>query len=157
MLHWGREFYEYPSAGQVCLARALVDAGARLMAGHHPHVIQPIEQCHGAIIAYSLGHLFMPPFRLANGGPVFYPRLASKEFVLMRVELADGCTGSVNVVAGGLDNRFKLRPYNRIALQSFRSRLDNLACPLRSGGYAKFWRHYRAWRPRELNPLFRAE
>ena len=61
--------------------------------------------------------------------------------------------GVVDVVAGGLDAQFQLRPYNRIALQTFRARLENLGCPLRNGGYAKFWRHYRSWRRHELEPL----
>ena len=153
MLHWGLEFHEYPSAAQVRLAHALVDAGAHVIAGHHPHALQAVETYNGALIAYSLGHLYMPPFRLANHGPVFCPRPASREFVLLRVELPGEfprSTGCVNVVSGAVDEHFRLRPYDRIALQTFRTRLDNLGCPLRNGGYGKFWQVYRAWRRREL-------
>jgi hypothetical protein len=164
MLHWGLEFHEYPSAAQVRLARALVDAGANIIAGHHPHALQAVETYNGAVIAYSLGHFYMPPFRLSmngalkNGpatknGPVFYPRAASREFALLRVELPSGfprSAGAVNIVAGGLDEEFRLRPYNRAGLKSFRSRLENLGCPLRNGGYAGFWKQYRNWRRREL-------
>ncbi len=153
MLHWGREFFEYPDPAQVRLSHALVDAGADVVAGHHPHAVQAVEEYKGAVIAYSLGHLFMPPFRLPGNGPVFYPRPASKEFVLLRAELKDEGRGSVDFIAGGLDPQFKLRPLNRIGLQSFRSRLDDLAYPLRNGSYSRFWRHYRRWRSRQLELL----
>src|SRR5262249_57545933 len=88
--------------------------------------------------------------------PVFYPRAASKEFLLMRVEVPAGfpeACGRVDFVAGGLDSGFKLQPYNRIGLQSLRYRLDDLAYPLRNGSYAKFWRHYRVWRQRGVGML----
>jgi len=156
MLHWGLEFHEYPSSSQVRLAHALVDAGADLIVGHHPHAIQAVEQYKGSVIAYSLGHLYMPPFRLPNNGPRFYPRPASKEFMLLRLALPrrfPGAPGVVDTVAGALDGQFRLRPYNRIGLQTFASRLDDLACPLRNGGYPKFWRHYRAWRQQQLAAL----
>ena len=58
--------------------------------------------------------------------------------------------GAVDAVAGGLDEQFRLRPYNRPAQRTFKARLDNLGCPLHNGNYARFWRYYRAWRQREL-------
>jgi len=73
----------------------------------------------------------------------------------MRVELPDESPAFVNMVAGGLDPRFRLRPYNRIGLQAFRGRLDDLAWPLGQAGYWKFWRHYHAWRQQELKVLLR--
>jgi hypothetical protein len=155
MLHWGREYFEYPGPAQVRLAHALVEAGADVIAGHHAHALQAVEEYNGAVIAYSLGHLFMPPFRLPDNGPVFYPRPASKEFVIMRAELRAGGSGSVDFIAGGLDSQFTLRPFNRIALQSFRSRLDDLAWPLGQEGYPEFWRNYREWRQRELKVFLR--
>ena len=63
-LHWGREYREVPLHEQVELAHRIVDAGADLILGHHPHVLQPIEEYHGGVIAYSLGNfLFDSPFR----------------------------------------------------------------------------------------------
>jgi len=55
-LHWGDEFIEYPSPDQVAMAHALVDAGADVIIGHHPHIVQGIERYNGAVIAYSLGN-----------------------------------------------------------------------------------------------------
>jgi len=55
-LHWGIENLSYPSPAQVQAAHALVDAGAQLVLGHHPHVVQGIERYRKGCIAYCLGN-----------------------------------------------------------------------------------------------------
>ena len=55
-IHWGREAVAEPPKGVVSAAHALVDAGADLVVGHHPHVLQGIEWRGGSAIAYSLGN-----------------------------------------------------------------------------------------------------
>jgi len=55
-LHWGDEYITFPSAEQIDLAHKIIDAGADVIIGHHPHVLQPIESYNNKIIAYSLGN-----------------------------------------------------------------------------------------------------
>jgi poly-gamma-glutamate synthesis protein (capsule biosynthesis protein) len=64
--HWGIEYEAYPSAFQVEKARTLIDAGADLVLGAHPHVIQPVEIYKGKAIFYSLGNFV---FDQASIGP----------------------------------------------------------------------------------------
>lgn len=54
--HWGTERADIPDDWQVRLAHRTVDAGADLVIGHHPHVLQGIEWYKGKTIAYSLGN-----------------------------------------------------------------------------------------------------
>ncbi len=54
--HWSAELLKTPKEYQVDLAHRAIDAGADLILGHHPHVIQGIELYRGKIIAYSLGN-----------------------------------------------------------------------------------------------------
>lgn len=54
--HWGKEGSVQPTARQKTIARQSIDAGADLVIGHHPHVLQPLETYHGRTIAYSLGN-----------------------------------------------------------------------------------------------------
>lgn len=56
MPHWGNEYETWPSTAQTSAARMFVDAGADLIVGGHPHVIQPIENIEGVPVAYSLGN-----------------------------------------------------------------------------------------------------
>lgn len=54
--HFGDEYKPLSNSRQKLLARSAVDAGANLVVGHHPHVIQETEEYNGAFIAYSLGN-----------------------------------------------------------------------------------------------------
>jgi len=55
-LHWGREYKLSPSKKQLKLAHELIDAGADLILGHHPHRVQGIGSYKKGIVAYSLGN-----------------------------------------------------------------------------------------------------
>jgi poly-gamma-glutamate synthesis protein (capsule biosynthesis protein) len=55
-LHWGVEYTLSPADWQVRLARELVDYGADLVLGHHPHRVQGIACYGGAVIVYSMGN-----------------------------------------------------------------------------------------------------
>ncbi len=55
-LHWGIEYENTPSKKQRDEAHQIIDWGADLILGHHPHVMQGIEIYKGRIIAYSLGN-----------------------------------------------------------------------------------------------------
>lgn len=54
--HWGGQMVYYPDQMQKNLGRFTVDCGADLVVGHHPHVIQGIEEYKGKHIVYCLGN-----------------------------------------------------------------------------------------------------
>lgn len=56
IFHWGNERETVPDSNQIALAHAAIDNGADLVVGHHPHVLQGIEEYRGKYIAYSLGN-----------------------------------------------------------------------------------------------------
>jgi poly-gamma-glutamate capsule biosynthesis protein CapA/YwtB (metallophosphatase superfamily) len=53
--HWDREFRHFPRGATRALAKRLVEGGVGLIAGHHAHVLQPVERIGEALIAYGLG------------------------------------------------------------------------------------------------------
>ena len=55
-LHWGGENTMHPLLQQVADAHRLIDAGADLLVGHHPHTLQDVEVYHGKHIFYSIGN-----------------------------------------------------------------------------------------------------
>lgn len=65
-LHWGPEEVSLPRPDDVQLARNIIDAGADLIIGHHPHRIQPYEVYEGRYIFYSLGNCLMPDLEEAS-------------------------------------------------------------------------------------------
>ncbi len=56
MPHWGEEYDTVANERERALAHLWVDAGADLVVGAHPHVVQDTEVYHGAPIHYSLGN-----------------------------------------------------------------------------------------------------
>lgn len=60
-LHWGIENLHQVTREQRAVAHTLINAGADLIIGHHPHVPQAIEQYQGGLIFYSLGNFVFPP------------------------------------------------------------------------------------------------
>lgn len=60
-IHWGDEGTACPVAEQLVLAHALADAGADVVAGHHPHVLQGIVTIGDTLVAYSLGNFVFYP------------------------------------------------------------------------------------------------
>ena len=55
-LHWGRETYMKQESSQEALVRTLIDGGADVIYGHHPHVLQPIAFYQGKPIMFSTGN-----------------------------------------------------------------------------------------------------
>ena len=56
MIHWGEEKGYDPTSTQEKYGRALIDAGADLVLGSHPHVLSGLELYKGKYIVYSLGN-----------------------------------------------------------------------------------------------------
>ncbi len=56
MAHWGTEYAFLPDEKQIFLARQFIDAGADLIIGSHPHVVQPVEIYKNKAVFYSLGN-----------------------------------------------------------------------------------------------------
>ncbi len=95
-LHWGEEFVPHPSHDEVVMGRAIIDAGASLILGHHPHVTRPVETYKSGLIAYSLGN-FM-------GDMVWYSPF--RRGTLLRCSLSgDGVMGEVFSTRLGDDYR----------------------------------------------------
>jgi len=66
--HWGFEYREKHDPAQRAWARALVDSGADIILGHHPHVLQPMEKLiaadgREAVVFYSLGNFISALWR----------------------------------------------------------------------------------------------
>ncbi len=55
--HFGNEYEVNHNQLQTQMAYAAIDAGANLVIGHHPHVVQGVEEYKGGLIFYSLGNL----------------------------------------------------------------------------------------------------
>lgn len=86
-LHWGQEYQSLPNKWQRDVAAVCFDAGAKLVIGAHPHVLQPMEwrKESDQLIAYSLGNFVSGQRdRYKNGG------------AMLKVDLMKTTTDSVS-------------------------------------------------------------
>lgn len=65
-IHWGVELQPEPRADQVAMARAMIDAGADVVFGHHSHRLGSVGSYRGRPIFWSLGNFVWP--RLSSAG-----------------------------------------------------------------------------------------
>jgi len=63
--HWGREKSLELRPYQPKLGRAAIDAGADIVLGHHPHVLQAVEEYNNGLIIYSLGNFVFGSYSTA--------------------------------------------------------------------------------------------
>lgn len=61
-IHWGVEYSHQFNKTQQEVAYSLIDAGADVIIGHHPHVVQGVEEYKGAQIFYSLGNFIFDQY-----------------------------------------------------------------------------------------------
>jgi poly-gamma-glutamate synthesis protein (capsule biosynthesis protein) len=109
-LHWGVEYEPQPRAEDVELAHAILAAGALVVLGHHPHVLQPLELHRGpdgrvGLVAYSLGNFVSNQSRKYVHGATPEKVAATRDGALLRVGLAkrDYGRGVVRVELDGAD------------------------------------------------------
>jgi hypothetical protein len=150
LVHWGQEFYQYPAWEQIVLARQMVDAGAGLVIGHHPHMLQGVEYYRDGFIAYSLGNFFFPRLRSDNGRMIWEKPL-SREFLLVAVDIDDQMRPQASFLAGQKVRDRVLVPYQGKALVDFARRYERLCAPLTERDYESRWISYAARRSKELS------
>ncbi len=87
MPHWGIEYEDTPRDQVVAAAHAMVDAGADVVLGDHPHWVQSVELYHGAYIAYGVGNfvfdqMWSPETRQGSLHRLFF---AGRRLVAVRI------------------------------------------------------------------------
>ncbi len=94
-MHAGDEYQKNPNRQQVEFAHAALEAGACVVVGHHPHVVQPTERHRSGVIFYSLGNLVFDQFHRRDTqegllGEVVFRGAAIHDVKLHRVVLVKG-------------------------------------------------------------------
>ncbi len=72
MVHWGIELDHCPAGYQPELAQRWIDAGADLVVGHHPHLLQGVQQPDGVWVLYSIGNFAFPSAREDRAYSAFF-------------------------------------------------------------------------------------
>lgn len=104
-LHWGIEYTAHPNAGQQQLARSVAEAGADLIIGGHPHVIQALGFVGKTYVDYSLGDfIYVQP-----GSP------ATGEAIVLSAVIEDGQLKQIQQIPVYID---RAQPYLMSAVEA---------------------------------------
>ncbi len=117
--HWGREGTTQLRDYQVALGRAAIDAGATVVLGHHPHILQAIERYKAGVIYYSLGNFAFGSYsnKVQAGG-------------VAELELCPGRLKRYGLTLVDVNNfrvHFQPRPLDELALQTAYKSLYDLS------------------------------
>ncbi len=134
--HAGLEYIPFPPPYVVEAFRALSDAGADCVIGHHPHVPQGVEVRRSRLIAYSLGNfVFWQP------GDLYYRRTG----FCLSIKIRDGRLASYEVQPYGI-RADGLHRLDRGDASRFHDKLRRVSRPLESArGVAEAWQAYLAY------------
>lgn len=73
-LHWGKEYRRFPRIDEQILANRIIEAGADVLLGGHPHVPRPFDS--GRRIAFSLGNFMFPEVVTQDGRRLRWDRIS---------------------------------------------------------------------------------
>ena len=74
LAHWGSENTFFPCVSIIDMAKKMIDAGASLVLGSHPHCVQSVIEYKGKVIALSLGNFLFPERLIAPPKVTYYPQ-----------------------------------------------------------------------------------
>lgn len=86
-VHWGEEHHHYPNKAQVDFGRLAIDAGANIVLGHHPHVLQGVEKYKDGLIIYSMGNFIFDMIAESTySTAAFHIKLSEGKILSLNVE-----------------------------------------------------------------------
>ena len=107
--HWGYEYQHYPVSQQTTEGHAAIDAGADLVIGHHPHVLQGFETYKRRLIAHSLGDLVFDHISVPSGQTVLVDATLKPDGVTARLVPAYASTTGIPSIQHGEAGRTILK------------------------------------------------
>lgn len=129
-LHAGTEYAAEPNETQRALAHAAIDAGAALVVGAHPHVLQGIEYYREGVILYSLGNFVFD----LDAADIRAYGLPAAETVVARVEFRSGRVSGLELRPAVIDSsEYRPVPARGSAARSVLDRVYRLTDELAAG------------------------
>ena len=121
--HWGVSSKDEPVDYQCEIARTAIDAGADMVFGHHPHVVQGAEIYHGKPIFYSLGNFVFDCVVMRN---------RHLDGIALRCTLSGKAITAIEILPArrDADNDIRFEPANGAAGQEIMQSFERLSAKL---------------------------
>ncbi|MHA1252753.1 MAG: CapA family protein [Candidatus Helarchaeota archaeon] len=129
-LHFNYEYEQYPLPSQRKLCHEIIDNGADIIIGHHPHILQGIENYKGKLIAYSLGNFFFSNIISAKGNLLREWPMESKNSIILRINLFKDLSYNYNIIPIYTDNDYNIKLYKSEEKKKLLEEIKYLSLPL---------------------------
>lgn len=102
-IHQGMDLADYPLTDEIELMHSIIDAGAKIVLRHHPHVIQGIEEYADGLIFYSLGNLIFD----YTVDPLWKDLAKSRESLMVKFLISKTKIESFKIIPIFIDDNFR--------------------------------------------------
>lgn len=141
-LHWGYDGEIYPLPSHRKMAHKMIDEGADLVLGHHPHLIQGIEKYDEGVILYSLGNFIFPDIQCKDYSIIQKPE--NKESMIFQCEISREGINYFDIIPIKCNEAFQpIELRNKEKKQKLK-KIRELSKPFESNDYYHFWKNSRA-------------
>lgn len=117
-IHWGLEDIYFPEPSKRSSAYNVIDSGADLIIGHHPHIIQPIECYKGRYIFYSLGNFYFPDISYFENGIKHFKRAKRHQkkglIPILKIEKGKKFSLKIKIVQLSKDGNLVIKNFRRL-------------------------------------------
>jgi poly-gamma-glutamate capsule biosynthesis protein CapA/YwtB (metallophosphatase superfamily) len=97
-LYWGEEYKRFPRPEIVSEARKMIDMGADLIIGDHPHILQGYEKYHNGMIFYSLSNFLFPAYHDRKENLLKYWPYRNRQGLIVQCEILKNKTASYKLI-----------------------------------------------------------
>jgi poly-gamma-glutamate capsule biosynthesis protein CapA/YwtB (metallophosphatase superfamily) len=152
-LHWGIEYSPHPTPHQIFLAHRIIDAGARIIVGHHPRILQGYEYYKNGVVFYSVGSFCHSKLHLVGPRKTYISDLRSceRELAIIEMQLSRDHIEKITVVPFWLNEHGQPEPSDAAKAGEIMKKIAGRNGVLKTREFEQYWESLivkkRVWGP----------
>lgn len=123
------------------MARRIIDAGALVVHGHHPHVVQGVERYRNGLVMYSLGNFVSPSFKRTDGLVFRFPKKTHRTAAVM-CSVDESGVRSHEISPLRVTRAYRVRPSRGFQYSLDMKSLSNRSKVLAEDNYEQYWQKH---------------
>ena len=138
------------------MAHKIIDAGAQIIIGHHPHIVQGFERYNNGVIFYSIGNFFFPNIYDKSGFLHKWSKENNKSIIVKcKVDKVDNKAKveKVEILPVFMSEDYRVVILDGKDKQKEVFMLEDISKEIKRSDYETFWKDYAKKREQELTKM----